>query len=157
MILVNRIYTVLSTITLILVTIFYLIYISKYENKEYLLYIQNNSRYSLQNSTQYRELTVFDERSLTYNIPIGKVYLDSYEGYTNSGRFILVFSQPENIKFRVMTNNGENIAKYESQTITPYYPYYVNFHAPKGTKYITLDYSTPSSNIILYKLSIEFF
>jgi len=161
MILVNRIYTVLSVILIIIVTIFYLVYISKYEKREFLLYMQNNSSFALNttNST-YTPLYPFDTTTTTYNTNYNnsRVYLKAYEGYSRSGRFILVFSNaPSGLLFNIVTNKGDIIASYGSEMPAAYYPLNIDFHAPKGTEWIELQYRTSQTNNILYKLSIEFF
>lgn len=157
MIVVNRVYTVLSVLALVLITIFYLIYIGKNESRSYDLYIQGNSTYALQSTSSYSDLSVFNSSTLAYNIKLGKVFLDSYEGYTRTGRFILMFSQPGQINLKVNTDTGENIGNIQGENLSPYYPVYVNFHAPNSAKYINLQYYTTLQSIILYKLSIEFF
>ena len=161
MILVNRLYTVFSVILIILVTIFYLIYISRYENKEYLLYIQNNSSYALQTTnTQYTPIYPFDINTTTYNSNYNKsrVYLKAYNGYPRTGRFIVVFSNsPQNISFNVVMNNTETLSSYNSVMPPPYYPIYIDFHAPKDTEWIELQYKTNQQTNILYKLSVEFY
>lgn len=144
-------------ILIILVTVFYLVYISKYENREYVLYIQSNSMYNLQQSLQYKQMDVFNESTSSYNINIGKVYLDSYDGYTKTGRFILLFSQTGDIDFKVIDDKGMHIGKYKAQNITAYYPVHVDFHVSNDTKFAQLQYSTTSQSISLYKMSIEFY
>ena len=157
MIVVNRIYTVLSVLALVLITVFYLIYVRSNDNRIYELYIQGNSTFALQSSTLYKDLSVFNSTTLTYNINIGKVFLDSFEGYTRTGRFILIFSQPGKINLKVVTETGSVVGNIEGDNLNPYYPIYVNFHAPENTNSLSLQYSTSSQSIILYKLSIEFF
>ena len=161
MILVNRLYTVFSVILIILVTVFYLVYMSKYENREYLLYMQNNSSYALQTTnTQYKGVHPFDVTITSYNTNYNnsRVYLKSYDGYTRSGRFIIVFSNaPQGISFNVITNTTDVIASYSSTMPSAYYPLYIKFHAPKETEWVELQYKTNQTSNILYKLSIEFF
>ena len=157
MIIVNRLYTVLSMVLIILVTIFYLVYLSKYENREYILYMQSNTAYTLQQSLQYKQMDVFNENTSSYNINIGKVYLDSYQGYTKTGRFILLFSLTGDIDFKVIDDKGAHIGNYNAQNITAYYPIHVDFHVSNNTKFIQLQYSTTSQSISLYKMSIEFY
>jgi len=157
MIIVNRLYTVLSMVLIILVTVFYLVYMSKYENREYVLYMQSNSSNPLQSSSTYNQLKVLDSTTSSYTLDIGKVYLDSYTGYRNTGKFTLIFSQPGQISFKVVTDNNVDVGKYSAQSITPYYPIYVDFHAPSGTKFLQIQYTTTSQSVVLYKLSIEFY
>jgi hypothetical protein len=156
MIIVNRLYTVLSVILIILVTVFYLIYLPKYDN-EYVLYLQSNSSNSLQNTIQYKELMVLNSSTSSYNLNVGKVYLDYYSGYTRTGRFNIVFSSPGSINFKVVTDKGVDIGKYTSQSLIAYYPIYVEFHAPSDTKWIQLQYSTTLQTVAIYKISIEFY
>lgn len=161
MILVNRLYTVFSVILIILVTVFYLIYISKYEKREYMLYMQNNSSYALNTTnTQYVPLYPFDVTTTTYNTNYNnsRVYLMAYEGYPRTGRFILTFSNaPNEISFNVITNTTEVISSFTSTLPSAYYPLYIDFHAPKDTEWIQLQYRTSQLSNTLYKLSIEFF
>ena len=156
MIIVNRLYTVLSVILIIIVTVFYLVYLPKYD-KEYVLYMQNNSSNSLQASNQYKELLVLNSNTSSYNLNVGKVFLDSYSGYTNTGRFNIVFSTTGAINFKVVTDKGVDIGKSSSQSLIAYYPIYIEFHAPSDTKWLQLQYSTSTQNVSLYKISIEFY
>ena len=156
MIIVNRLYTVLSVILIILVTVFYLIYLPKYDS-EYVLYLQSNSTNALQNTIQYKELMVLNSSTSTHNLNVGKVYLDYYPGYTKSGRFNIVFSSPGSINFKVVTDKGEDVGKYTSQSLIAYYPIYVEFYAPSDTKWIQLQYSTTLQTVSIYKISIEFY
>ena len=169
MILVNRLYTVLSVILIILVTVFYLIYISKYDNREYVLYMQSNSTYPLQQtavstssaSPVYKPISAYDTNTSSYNQNYypGRVYFDAYEGYSKTGRYVLVFSsQPSDISFNIITSNSEVIETYSSiQLPGAYYPLYLDFHVTDDSKYIDLQYYTTSSANKLYKLSVEFF
>ena len=156
MIVVNRIYTVLSVVIIILITVFYLLHVNSGHNKEYLLYIQNNSSFALQHSATFSNLNVLNSTSLVYNINIGKVYLEGYGG-KRTGRFILLFSLPGQIDFKVTTDTNENIGTVSGQNLTPYYPFYIDFNAPGDATQINLQYKTSSQTIVLYKLSVEFF
>jgi hypothetical protein len=158
MIVVNRIYTVLSVLALVLIVIFYLIHIGSYHNREYLLFLQNNTSHALQNSSGYRDLNVFNTTTSTFNINIGKIYLETYEGNTNDGRFTLLFSQTaEDLNFVIYDDSANSIGHYSTQKISPYYPLYVDFHTVKDTSWINLQYKTSSQNVTLYKLSVEFY
>jgi uncharacterized protein YxeA len=161
MILVNRLYTVFSVILIVLVTTFYLLYVSKGENKEYLLYLQSNSSYALQTtSTIYKPFYPYDSTTSSYNTNFNnsRVYMDAFEGSSNSGRFIAIFSNsPSNISFQVVTDSDTTIASYNSTLPSAYYPLYINFISPKDTKWIELRYSTTQNSNTLYKLSVEFF
>ena len=156
MIIAERVYAVLMVIVIILITVFYLIYLGRY-SKENVIYIQGNSKYALPITSNYRNMNVFDTNSLTYDINISRVYLDSYDGYTRTGRFIMYFSQIGDINFTVVDNNRNSLSNYKTQELRMYYPIYVNFKAPKTATYIDLQYSTASANVVLYKLSVEFF
>ena len=167
MILVNRLYSVLSVILIILVTVFYLVYMTKYENKEYILYMQSNSSYALQitspstSSKVFRPLLPYDITTSSYNPQYypGRVYLGAYDGHTKTGRFVLVFlNSPSAITFDVMTK--ERVSVKTNNVITlppPYYPLYIDFHIAGDTEYIDLEYSTVNTSNQLYKLSIEFY
>jgi len=156
MIIVNRLYTVLSVILIILVTVFYLIYLPKYDS-EYVLYLQSNSTNALQNTVQYKDLAVLDSSTSTYTLKVSQVYLDYYSGYTRTGRFNIVFSSPGSINFKVVTDKGVDVGKYTSQSLIAYYPVYVEFHAPDDAKWIQLQYSTTLQTVAIYKISIEFY
>lgn len=160
MILVNRLYTVFSVILIVLVTTFYLLYISKGQNKEHLLYLQSNSSYALQTTdNSFKPIYPFDTTTSSYNTNFNKsrVYLAAYDN-KRAGRFIIIFSvAPSDISFHITTNTGEILSKYNSLTPSAYYPLYIDFDAPKGTEWVQLDYSTNQSTNTLYKLSVEFF
>lgn len=159
MILVNRIYTVLSVILIILVTVFYLVYMSKYENKEYLVYIQSNSSYPLKSTQGFESINFYDITKSSYTSSYGKVYLKAYQSYSNTGRFILIFSSPPSqINFIVENDKNLQVGKSTITSLpTAYYPVYIDFDTSKDTEWLELKYTTSSSTSVLYKLSIEFF
>ena len=154
----NRIYAVISMIALVLVIVYYLLYLGDRYNYVNDLYMQNNTRFPLQTTTALSELVVFNSNTLVHSIPISRVYLDAYENYSRNGRYILTFTDAsDQSEFIVLNDNGDKVGESEKGTLTPYYPVYVNFSAPKTSKFIYLQYNTSSTNIILSKLSIEFF
>ena len=152
----NRIYAVISVVALVLITVFYLLYLGRY-SKENVIYIQGNSRYALPLTSSYQNINVFNTNTLTYNIDISRIYLNNYEGYTKTGRFILLFSQSGNIGLRVIDDRGNSISSSNNQVIRVNYPIHVDFHIKDDTSYIDLQYTTEAQNVILYKLSVEFF
>lgn len=154
----NRIYAVISMIALILVIVYYLLYVGEKYNYEYILYMQNNTNFPLQTNTSYSDLVVFNSNTLIHSIPISRVYLDSYENYSRNGRFIATFSVPsDNIEIIALNDRGNRVGTAEKGNLSPYYPVYVNFNVDKDTKYVYLQYRTSSQNVVLNKLSIEFF
>ena len=154
----NRIYAVISMILFILVIVLYLTYMGKEYKGEHILYLQNNTNFPLQSNSSFSNLVVFNSNTLIHNIPISRVQLDAYENYSRNGRFILTFSvASDQANFVALDDNGNRIGKSQKGTLSPYYPVYVDFNASKDTKYIYLQYNTTSQNIVLRKLSIEFF
>ena len=154
----NRIYAVISMIALILVIVYYLLYVGEKYNYEYILYMQNNTNFPLQTNTSYSDLVVFNSNTLIHSIPISRVYLDAYENYSRNGRFIATFSvSSDNIEIIALNDRGNRVGTTEKGNLSPYYPVYVNFNVDKDTKYVYLQYRTSSQNVILNKLSIEFF
>ena len=152
----NRIYAVISVVALVLITVFYLLYLGRY-SKENVIYIQGNSRYTLPISSTYKNINVFDTKTLTYDINISRIYLDTFDGHTRTGRFILHFSQAGSVNFRAVDNNGTVVSNFKEQAIRVNYPLYVDFHVDKGVQYVDLQYSTNVNTVVLYKLSVEFF
>lgn len=159
MILVNRLYTVFSVVLIILVTVFYLIYISKGENKEYVLYLQNNTSYNLQTTNSvYLPIYTFDVTTSSYNtnLNVSRVYLDAYNKRT--GRFIAIFSSsPSSISFNVVNDRNDILTKFASQLPPAYYPISIEFHAEKTDEWVELQYRTDQNSNNLYKLSVEFY
>ena len=127
MIIVSRLYLVLSVLALVLITIFYLLYLQRY-SKENILYIQGNSRYALPVSSSFKDINVYNTNTLTYNINIGRIYLNNYSGSTKSGRFILHFSQIGNINLRVIDDQSNVVSTFKSQSLRVNYPIYVDFY-----------------------------
>ena len=156
MIIVSRLYLVLSVLALVLITIFYLLYLQRY-SKENILYIQGNSRYALPVSSSFKDINVYNTNTLTYNINISRIYLDNYSGSTKSGRFILHFSQIGNINLRVIDDQSNVVSTFKSQSLRVNYPIYVDFYNKHNSEYLDLQYTTDVQNVILYKLSVEFF
>lgn len=159
MILVNRLYTVISAVLVILVTVFYLIYMSKGENKEYVLYLQNNTSYNLQttNST-FIPIYTFDVTTSSYNtnFNVSRIYLDAYNKRT--GRFVAIFSSsPSDISFNVINDRNDILTKFTSQLPPAYYPISIEFHAEKTDEWVELQYRTSQNSNNLYKLSVEFY
>lgn len=159
MILVNRLYTVFSVVLIILVTVFYLIYISKGENKEYVLYLQNNTSYNLQTTNSvFLPIYTFDVTTSSYNtnLNVSRVYLDAYNKRT--GRFIAIFSSsPSSISFNVVNDRNDILTKFASQLPPAYYPISIEFHAEKTDEWVELQYRTDQNSNNLYKLSVEFY
>ena len=156
MILVSRVYLVLSVLALVLITIFYLLYLQRY-SKENILYIQGNSRYALPISSSFKDINVYNTNTLTYNINISRIYMNNYSGSTKSGRFILHFSQIGNINLRVIDDQSNVVSTFKSQSLRVNYPIYVDFYNKHNSEYLDLQYTTDVQNVILYKLSVEFF
>jgi len=156
MILVSRVYLVLSVLALVLITIFYLLYLQRY-SKENILYIQGNSRYALPISSSFKDINVYNTNTLTYNINISRIYMNNYSGSTKSGRFILHFSQIGNINLRVIDDQSNDVSTFKSQSLRVNYPIYVDFYNKHNSEYLDLQYTTDVQNVVLYKLSVEFF
>ena len=156
----NRIYAVISMIALILVVVYYLISVGEYgSNYESVLYMQNNSEYPLQSTTSLSPLKVFDATTLTHNILVGRVYFDAYETHSRTGRYILTFSTPPSggANFAAFDDRGIQVGTMERSGAGGYRPVYVNFNASNSAKYIDLQYNSRGQNIIMTKISIEFF
>ena len=154
----NRIYGVISMISLILIIVYYLVYAGKKYNQQYMLYMQNNTNFPLQGTSGYSDLVVFNSNTLVHNVPISRVYTDAYENYSNTGRFILTFSVPsDNVDFITMDDKGRKCGNSEKGTLSAYHPVHVNFNIEDDAKYVYLQYKTTSQNVILNKVSIEFF
>lgn len=154
----NRIYAVISMILFILVIVLYLTYLGKEYNGEHILYLQNNTNFPLKSNSSFSDLLVFNSNTLFHTIAISRVQIDAYENYSRNGRFILTFSVPsDQASFVVLDDNGNRVGKSQKGALGPYYPVYVNFNAPDDAKYVYLQYNTVSQNIVLRKLSIEFF
>jgi len=144
-------------IILTAVVMYYLIALRKKHNQEHVLYLQSNSTHPLQTSTALKTLTVYDTNTLTYDIQIGKVVLDTYLDSSTSGRFILLFSQTGTINLNVIDDAGAIVGKVETVNIQAYYPVIVEFTTNSTSKILYLQYSTSVQSISLYKLSLEFY